>query len=795
MDAFVHPSALSYTSAVMLRSASWRIALIFFSGLLLLATTGVGLVGWRAITVFGPDSPLSYHPATRGVALSRALDDLGTSIRWRLRGWLGSSVVMENHNQGVMIPNVTAAELESRPVATSTTRRPPRILGGLLGREDFIPKLGESIPLPPPDRWSAAGGGLANLRYSTDEQLTPASAPRLKLIAEVDSSELGEWAFNSESSPMKVGDKVFWLTADEHIMACRLDGSVLWSFHLPAFGYARRGFTAHSEGANVTLFVPFDTFIVALDGATGALVERFGDRGVAKIPGPSVTGPVIHAGALHVAVYDPQLLVALDLASGKELWRLPIHPEGRTFRGGAMWGGMALDPGRNRLFVSTGNPRPALTGIHRPGPNEGSNSVLAIDLNERKVAWRFQEVRHDLWDFDIPAGPVLTTIDAGGRRWDVVTTVTKIGNTLILDRDRGEPLFDFRLVPTVPSTMTHEKVAPYNPHLETPEPLIDIEFDLSMVTDVSEAARKSVMHQLADGKAAWGRYVPPALNQDVITFGLHGGAEWHGAAINPRTQKLFVPVNMIPWALRLYLSAKSPEPPELEGRALYDDKCAGCHAANRDGIFDSEGEVAVEFIPALHGYSFKASGRAAFEPGRFARSHPELEGIGPEDLEAMWSLFQAWDRVLAERGELVELYHWRQLTDPDGRPASKPPWGKIVALDLRTGKIDWEVRHGEKTIDGEVRKTGSPSYGGLTINAGGVIMAGGTDDRLVRALSQETGEELWRYEMAAAGSAPPIIVEHEGRPYVLVVSSGGKFHTFVDQASRLYIFSLEPEGG
>ena len=67
---------------------------------------------------------------------------------------------------------------------------------------------------------------------------------------------------------------------------------------------------------------------------------------------------------------------------------------------------------------------------------------MAIDINKKKKLWHFQETCHDIWNHDIPSPPILTTINKNKQRIDVVVAVTKLGNTLILDRYTGQPIFD-----------------------------------------------------------------------------------------------------------------------------------------------------------------------------------------------------------------------------------------------------------------------------------------------------------------------------------------------------------------
>jgi quinoprotein glucose dehydrogenase len=94
-----------------------------------------------------------------------------------------------------------------------------------------------------------------------------------------------------------------------------------------------------------------------------------------------------------------------------------------------------------------------------------------------------------------------------------------------------------------------------------------------------------------------------------------------------------------------------------------------------------------------------------------------------------------------------------------------------------------------------VPRTGQPSYGGLIATGGGVIFATGTIDAHVRALDAATGEELWSHQLPAAGSAPPTTYAIDGRQYVAVVATGGRFHGFDERASRIVAFALPEEEG
>lgn len=650
--------------------------------------------------------------------------------------------------------------------------------------------------------WTSPAGGDSSLRHSPLAQISSSNVRSLRLIHEVDSlRELGgQWNRNVEAPPLSWNRYVFWLSADEHLIAVDvISGAIKWSVKTPSLGLSsRRGFLIreHENDAGATIFIGIGPFIVAFDAQTGTLDRTFADTGVLKLDGWTVISPLLWNDQLVVALYEQASIVGIDLRTGTTRWSLSLHGPDKRFEGGAPWGGMAIDRAASMLYVTTGNPRPALSGITRPGPNKNTNSIVAIDLRTASVKWTFQEVAHDLWDLDLPAAPILTDLAISGRPHQVVIAVSKMGNTLVLDRESGEPVFDFRRRRAPRSRHVNEDTATYQPDLLIPEPFLEVGWDPSNLTTVSDARRDFVKKQLSTKGTIYGRFQPPELNKDLITFSVHGGAEWHGATVDPESNAIYVPVNVIPWALRVYLQSKAvigtkvvlDAPPAAP---TYSAKCASCHLPSRNGQFETVGEAARQFVPSLHGYTLLSENRQRLAaPEFFARpAHQRLE-VTESDLDGIWTEFQALDDELFRNGTASMVYHWRQLLDQEGLPGSAPPWGKIVALSLTNGRKIWEATLGEKVIDGRVVATGSPSYGGLVGTAGGLLFVAGTDDQLLRAVDKRTGMVLWSHRLDAAGSAPPISFDFGGKQYVAVIASGGRFHNFQARASKLYIFSL-----
>ena len=102
---------------------------------------------------------------------------------------------------------------------------------------------------------------------------------------------------------------------------------------------------------------------------------------------------------------------------------------------------MAVDPSAICCFIPTGSASPDYYGGLRPGDDKWANSVVALHAKTGKMAWGFQLVHHDLWDYDSAAPPLLATIRRDGKDIPVVVQGNKTGFLYVLNRDTGVPVF------------------------------------------------------------------------------------------------------------------------------------------------------------------------------------------------------------------------------------------------------------------------------------------------------------------------------------------------------------------
>ena len=290
----------------------------------------------------------------------------------------------------------------------------------------------------------------------------------------------------------------------------------------------------------------------ALFADTGKKVPNFGNSGQVNLKSTCKITPVIIKDTIIIATVEPALEV-YNINSGELIWKYYLKEKifsrhgGKRYdySGGNPWGGISADIERELVFVTTGNPSLYLQGVNRPGKNKFSNSIIAFDIKNRKILWDFQETEHDIWNADLPAPPILTSITHNTKDIDVVVAVTKLGNTLLLDRLSGIPIFGFNKFKAPLSSIPGEITATHQPKIVLPEPFAKQFFSIEDITNISQKSRDYIYNKIYNFD--FGFFKPNSIENKNITFNFMGGAEWMGASIDSNSGIMFVTANNVPY--------------------------------------------------------------------------------------------------------------------------------------------------------------------------------------------------------------------------------------------------------
>ena len=587
---------------------------------------------------------------------------------------------------------------------------------------------------------------------------------------------------NVETTPIFYKNKIYFTTSSNSLVAYNFeDDNVEFSlkYDQPP---ARRGFLIDKSSSSPKLFFGVSSFLKSVNADDGKRNKKFGTNGYVKL-GYSSIYPEIVDSLVLVAVTTPSSIVAVNKYNGNIIWRTSLIKDKNLNDGASPWAGMVVDRKRNHLYVSTGNPKPPLYGRDRQGNNEFSNSIVAIDINDGNVIWSFQETKHDLWDLDVASAPVIKNISLNNRNIDVIIVPTKKGNLLVLDCNTGKLVFGASFQKASVSELPGEKTAEYQLSISKPKPFLDIFSTDQIRTEIKDSI-------LSYNNIVGGNHQPPSLKNLLVMYGLHGGATWPGLTIDETFNQAIFTYNRIPWKLRMFLQENNYNDSKynnLKGHNIYKNKCLSCHGDNRNGKYFNEGEFEKEIIPSLVGIEYTDSKRVLMNNNLFNKKHSFT--ISKDSLNEIIDYFSSIDSQLIKNKKMDIHYMWSMFYDNNDLPINNPPWGEIISYNLDSFEVNWRIPNGG-LVNENNKMTGLPSYGGIASLSNGVFVTTGTPDNFVRIYDSYNGDNLWSFEMENAGSAPPFVFRHDSDDYLVIVSSGGKFHTYNISDSKIYIFKL-----
>lgn len=438
-----------------------------------------------------------------------------------------------------------------------------------------------------PDGWRHYGASLMGDRYASPSVITPDTVEHLAqawIHRTGDATRDGD-RFRSRfnATPILAGGKLFFSTGFNRVFA--LDpatGAELWSFD-PEVDFSRRysemytsrgvafwdGLPSDGTPCRERVFLgTLDARLIALDAATGTPCADFGEEGTVDLSTgirpyyktdysvtspPTIVGDRIVVGA---AVGDngsvnpgPGVVRAFDVHDGSLAWSWDPLPTEST--GGAnTWTAMAADAERDLVFLPTTSPAPDFYGGKRLGDNAFANSVVALRASTGEFVWGYQTIRHDLWDYDLAAQPLLFEhTSADGTRTPALAQASKTGFVFVLNRETGEPLHpvEERAVPK--SDVPGEQAARTQPF-----PKLRLhDTDARPLEFWNHSPEHSaVCERLTAGVRYEGAFTPPSLTGTLLYPGNVGGTNWGSMAYDRGARIGYLIVNRWPTIVKLF---------------------------------------------------------------------------------------------------------------------------------------------------------------------------------------------------------------------------------------------------
>ena len=438
--------------------------------------------------------------------------------------------------------------------------------------------------------WRSYGGDAGGTRFFSPSEITPQNVGKLKQAWVYHTGERQRRGTDRhrispfESTPLMIDDVLYFSTPSNRVIALDAEsGREIWQFD-PQAGHSKpRKFHQHRGVAywqsaagddRRILFGTFDGRLIALDARTGNLCSDFGNHGTVDLregveehrsnqlyavtSPPAVYRNLVITGS-EVPEYPANgpsgMVRAFDVRTGKLVWTFHTIPRPgenghETWEGGAwkgrtganVWSVMSVDADRGLVFLPIGSPSYDFYGADRKGQNLFGNCLVALDASSGRLIWYYQMVHHDIWDYDLPAQPVLIDVKHNGSLTPAVAQVTKMGFVFVLDRLTGESLFPIEERPVMKSNVPGEAAWPTQPIPLKPPPLVRQFFtaaDISTVTRESNRDCSKLFHSLQ----SHGMYAPFGQEMTLVAPGSLGGANWSGASFDPASHYLFVNVN------------------------------------------------------------------------------------------------------------------------------------------------------------------------------------------------------------------------------------------------------------
>ncbi len=398
-------------------------------------------------------------------------------------------------------------------------------------------------------------------RYTPAAQITAENFKDLEVAWEWDGSSFQ--AQSGRSTPTYMNGMLFTVAgARRHVVAIDpKSGETIWSYREPnteRWEYSMRsdygkgvGY-AEIDGRGVVYIISPAFFLTALDAETGTPLKGFGtpvpvegfpDTGVVDLLAnlghpydpyrgipletgyitssspPIVVNDVVIVGNSAEQGYNqsrienvPGDILAYDARTGAFLWKFNVIPRPgeyghETWENDAWqwtgdvssWAPISADAEAGLVYIPTNGATIDYYGGFRPGDNLYGTSLIALDVKTGERRWHHQQVRHDIWNYDNPAAPILLDLNMPGRgSVPAIAQVTKQSFVYAYNRLTGEPLWPMVDTEVPQSIVPGEKLSPTQPFPTKPAPFDIQGVSINNLVDWTPELRQQAIDAFAD---------------------------------------------------------------------------------------------------------------------------------------------------------------------------------------------------------------------------------------------------------------------------------------------------------